>query len=165
MFPLSLRLPTRSELELVGVVVLVFFVSAFLREREKVASRDAIIAAKPRVEFRDRIVEKRVVVKGPVHVVTVQARDGSKTITVDRSAETISTDKARDLARTETPVCPAPDRPRTWGFGGSLDLRRRDRGSVGASKSFGDLTLGLSHAVGAGASIGDVSGSASVKVW
>ncbi len=113
MWPLSLRLPSRSELAICAAALLVLLFASWLRRGEKIAVLEAALDAKPRVEFRDRVVEKRVVVKGPVHVVTVQAKDGSKTVTVDRAPETISTDKARDVNRTETPICPPPYRAKS----------------------------------------------------
>lgn len=109
-FPL--RLPTRNELTLIGATLLVFFFASWLRRGEKIAVLEAALAAKPRVEFRDRVVEKRVVVKGPERVVKVlvTAADGTKTATTttDRAGETITAAKERDLERTETPICPAP---------------------------------------------------------
>lgn len=168
---LPLRLPSRSELELIGLAALVFFVAAYKRESEKVAARDAIIAMKPRVEFRDRVVEKRVVVKGPVRVVREELPDGTKRTTTDRGAETIATDKSRDLARTETPVCPPPERAKTVAFGGGVNLRdliqekRVKRGSLGVSKSFGDLSLSLGHDVGGPAKLGDASAGMMLKLF
>lgn len=126
--PLNLRLPSKGEAALIGAALVVLLFVSWLRRGERIAVLEQAVAAKPRVEFRDRIVEKRVVVKGPVRVVKVEAPDGTKTTTVDRAAETISTDKDRDVARSETPVC-APPRPAKTrvagvlfgphGFGGS----------------------------------------------
>lgn len=107
MFP---RLPSRNELAIAGAALLVLLFASWLRRGEKIAVLESEFAAKPRVEFRDRVVEKRIVVKGPVHVVTVQAPDGSKMTTVDRAPETVSTDKDRDVSRVETPICPQPHR-------------------------------------------------------
>lgn len=62
MLPLPrLRLPSRSELEIFGLFVLVFFAAAYLREREKVATRDALLAARPALEEHRAIKEE----KGP----------------------------------------------------------------------------------------------------
>lgn len=96
---------------------------------------------KPTVQFRDRVVEKRVVIKGAVKVVTVQAPDGTKTTTVDRAPETVTTDKDRDKERLEIPphieeatrkryagLGVDPARPRLWrartglNLGGAVDI-------------------------------------------
>lgn len=160
----NLRLPTRGELEIAGCAALVFFFVAWQRRGEQIAARDAVIAAKPRVEFRDRIIEKRVTVRGPIQIVKVRTPDGTVTTTTNRSGETVTADKDRALERSETPVCPAHV-AKTWGLGGALDLRRRDRGAAAVSKSFGDLTLSLGHAWGGDARLGDVNAGLSIKVW
>jgi hypothetical protein len=159
------RLPSRSELELAGLVALAFFIAAYKAERDKRVARDTIIAMKPRVEYRDRVVEKRVVVRGPTRIVKVEAPDGTKTTTIDKGAETATTDKDRDLARSETPVCPPPDRVKTIALGGSLNLKHRDRGAASISKSFGDLSLSLGHDVGGPAKLGDASAGMSIKLF
>jgi hypothetical protein len=102
------RLPTRNEIAVGSAALLVLLFASWLRRGEEIASLKTIIAAKPRVEFRDRIVEKRVVVKGDVRIVreVVKAPDG----TVTSRTETVTTDKDRDVVRIETPVCPAPHR-------------------------------------------------------
>jgi hypothetical protein len=111
-----LRLPSPFETILALSAALVFFVALSARRGQRIAVLETTLAAKPRIEFRDRIVEKRVDVKGPVHIVKVEALDGSKTTTVDRSPETVTTDKNRDTAHTETPVCPPPGAQKTrWG--------------------------------------------------
>lgn len=108
------RLPSRNELAVAAAFLLVLLFASWLRRGERIATLEAALAAKPKVEFRDRIVEKRVVVRGPVRVVkeVVQAPDGTKTTRTetDRASETVSTDKDRDVARVETPVCPPPRR-------------------------------------------------------
>jgi hypothetical protein len=122
-----LRLPNRNEVAIAAVALLVLLFASWLRRGEKIASLESQLAAKPRVEFRDKIVEKRVVVKGPVHTVTVLAKDGSKTTTTDRAPETVSTDKAKDAIRVETPICPPTHRQTRYaglifgadGYGGS----------------------------------------------
>lgn len=83
------------------------------------------LRARPTVEFRDRVVEKRVVVRGPVRIVkeVVKAVDGTlttRTIT-DRAAETINTDKDREKTRVETPPTLPPDSARTRYVGLALD--------------------------------------------
>lgn len=164
--PLNLvRLPTKGEAAIAAGAAVVLLLASWAHRGDRIKALEAALGAKPKIEFRDRVVEKRVVLRGPVKIVKVEAPDGTKTTTTERAPETISTDKDRDVARVETPICPQPDRPRTWGFGGSFDLRNKDRGSLGASKSFGDVTVGLAHNVGAAAKIGDVSVNASVKVW
>lgn len=114
-FPL--RLPSRNEAALIGLAVLALLFASWLRRGEKISSLEAQLAAKPMVEFRDRVVEKRVVEKGPVHFVKVVAPDGTKTTTVDRAAVVVTTDKASDHERKETPICPQPHRAPTRYFG------------------------------------------------
>lgn len=74
----------------------------------------AALRARPAVEIRDRIVEKRVVVRGPVRIIkeVVKAPDGTETTrtTTDRAAETVSTDKDREKERVEVPP-QIPDAP------------------------------------------------------
>lgn len=106
----NLRLPSKGEAALIGLALVVFLFASWLRRGERIAVLEQALAAKPKVEFRDRVVEKKVVVKGSVRVVKVEAPDGTKTTTVDRAPETVTTDKDRDVARTETPVCPPPRR-------------------------------------------------------
>ena len=69
------------------------------------------LQARPRVEFVERVVEKRVIVRGPVRIIkdVVKAPDGTITTrtTTDRSAETVTSDKARDTERTEAPAAAA----------------------------------------------------------
>lgn len=111
------RLPSRNEVAVAAAFLLVLLFASWLRRGEKIAALEAQLAEKPKVEFRDRVVEKRVVVRGPVRVVkeVVQAPDGTKTTRTetDRAPETVSTDKDRDVARVETPVCPPPTRPKS----------------------------------------------------
>jgi len=157
----SLRLPSRSEAELLGVVAFVLLFASWLRRGEAIKTRDAIIAAKPMVEERVREVK----VEGPVRVVEkiVKGADGSCSIerTTDRGEVTTS----READRKETPICLPTPAGKTWAIGGGLDLRRRDRGTVGLSKSYGDLSIGLGHAWGAEAKPGDLNGSVSLKVF
>lgn len=82
-----------------------------------------LLRAAPTVQFRDRIVEKRVVVRGPVHVVkeVVKAPDGTVIthVTTDLAPETVTTDKEMERERVEVPP-QAPDstrRTRYAGFG------------------------------------------------
>lgn len=55
------RLPSRSELELVGLVVIAALCALYMSERRKVAERDAAIAARPAVDDRRAVREE----KGP----------------------------------------------------------------------------------------------------
>ncbi len=109
----KLRWPTKSEATVGAALLLVALFISWAHRGARIAELETAMAAKPRVEFRDRVVEKKVRVAGPVHVVTVQAPDGTKTTTVDRAVVTTTTDKARDTERTETPVCLPPRSPRT----------------------------------------------------
>lgn len=85
--------------QIVLVVAVVGLLALAKRQRETiVALRQA-----PTVQFRDRIVEKRVVVRGAVKVVKVKAPDGTVTTTTDRSPETVTTDKDREKERVEVP--------------------------------------------------------------
>lgn len=133
-----LRLPNRNEAALIGLAVLALLFASWLRRGEKIAVLEAQLAAKPRVEFRDRVVEHKVVVKGPTHVVTVQAPDGTKTTTVDRAPETISSDKDRDTQRVETPICPAPYRAKTRYAGVALAPDAWDRPRLSLGLTFAD---------------------------
>lgn len=82
------------------------------------------LRARPTVEFRDRVVEKRVIVKGPVRIVkeVVKATDGTITTrtTTDKAPETTTTDKAKEVERVEVPP-QVPDAPRTRYIGIALD--------------------------------------------
>lgn len=67
----------------------------------------AALRGRPSVELKDRIVEKRVVVRGPVRIIKdlVKAPDGTITTrtTIDRAAETVTSDKDREKERIEAP--------------------------------------------------------------
>lgn len=95
------------------LVLLALLLSAMAIVRQQ---RGTIIAlrGRPTVQFRDRIVEKRVVVKGPVRIVkdVVKAPDGTITTrtTTDKGVETTNVDKAKDVERIETPP-QVPDSP------------------------------------------------------
>ncbi len=107
MLPFKPRLPSRNEVSIAVGFVLVFLFASWLRRGEKIAALESELAAKPRVEFRDRVVEKRVVVKGPIRIIKVQSADGTVTTTTDRAPEIVSTDKDKEITRVETPICPA----------------------------------------------------------
>jgi hypothetical protein len=81
-----------------------------LRLGQKVAARDAIIAARPTVSERVRVE------RGPVRIVrtTVYLPDGTKKIEQSRD---IASEK-RETDHTEAPACPAPhvNKPR-WAHG------------------------------------------------
>jgi hypothetical protein len=108
MLPLELLMKFRPSAKtaafLGAVAFLLFLIFSFIKQGQRIAVLEAALAAKPRVEFKDRVVEKRVVVKGPVHVVKVENADGSKTTTVDRAVETVNVDRDREHDRVETPV-------------------------------------------------------------
>lgn len=103
---------TMKNIQIAGAALLVLVSASWLRRGEKIASLESALAAKPLVEFRDRVVEKRVVVKGDVRIVreVVKAPDGTVTSRTEtaRAPETVTTDKDRDVVRVETPICPAP---------------------------------------------------------
>ncbi len=105
--------PSRNEVLVALAFAVVFLFASWLRRGEKIAALESDLAAKPRVEYRDRIVEKRVVVKGPSRIIKVKGPDGTVTTTTDRAPETVSTEKDRDVENTETPICPPPYRPKS----------------------------------------------------
>src|SRR3990172_1826875 len=156
-----LRLPSRSEAELLGFAVFVLLFASWLRRGEAIKTRDTIIAAKPMIEDRIQLVR----VEAPVRIIEkiVKSADGSCSIerTTDRGTVTTKTESERK----ETSVCLPLSAGKVWALGGSLDLRRRDRGAAGVSRSFGDLTLGLGHAWGGDARLGELSAGASLKVF
>lgn len=86
---------------LILAIAVVGLLALAKRQNETIA---VLRASKPAVEFRDRVVEKRVVVRGAVRVVQVKAPDGTVTTTTDRAPETVTTDKDREKERTETPT-------------------------------------------------------------
>lgn len=89
--------------DLILVIALVGLLALSKRQHETITA----LRARPTVEFRDRIVEKRMVVRGPVRIVkdVVKAPDGTITTrtTTDKGIETTNVDKAKDSERTETP--------------------------------------------------------------
>ena len=101
--PLQLLRQLWDQRLLVLLVAVVLLAAVAKRQQETIAA----LRARPAVEFRDRVVEKRVVVRGPVRVVkeVVKAPDGTETTrtTTDRAGETVTTDKDREKERTETP--------------------------------------------------------------
>lgn len=120
--PLLLLKQAWTHRTLVLAVVVVGLLAVAKRQHETIT----MLRAAPTVEFRDRIVEKRVVVRGPVHVVKVKSPDGTVTTTTDRAPETVTTDKDRDKERIEIPPAIAdPDR-RTRYFGAGVDPARPD---------------------------------------
>jgi hypothetical protein len=96
--------------ELILVVALVGLLAMAKRQHETITA----LRARPAVKFRDRIVEKRVVVKGPVRIVkeVVKAPDGTETTrtTTDRAVETVNVDKDSEKERVEVPP-QVPDAP------------------------------------------------------
>lgn len=88
---------------LILAVAVVGLLAVAKRQQETIGA----LRSRPAVEFRDRVVEKRVVLRGPVRVVkeVVKAPDGTETTrtVTDRSPETVTTDKDREKERTETP--------------------------------------------------------------
>ncbi len=116
-----MRLPNRNEFALAASALVVLLFASWLRRGEKIARLEANLAAKPKIEYKDRIVEKRVVVKGPVRVVKVVVKSPDGTTTTqsisDKAEETVETDKARDVEKVETPICPPPRRAPSRFFG------------------------------------------------
>lgn len=175
-------LPLLRKRDTYYVAAIVVLAVAAWSLRGKVRVLELTLATKATVvEQKHESVDKDVKVdtrkeQGRVKIVREYVQvPGSCTSTLARETEehepvvtvigrTEATDRKTDIARSETPACPQ-FAPRTWGLGGGFDPRNRDRGSVTLSKSFGDLTVGLGHNVGAGARPGDVSVSASIKVW
>jgi len=139
--------------DLILVIAVVGLVALAKRQHEALQRR-------PQVEFVERVVEKRVIVRGPVRIIkdVVKAPDGTITTrtTTDRAAETVTSDKARDTERTEAPAASAaPSRyvglsanPLDWkrprigaglALGAHLDVgaywdstRKLDDGAIGA---------------------------------
>lgn len=108
----SLRLPSRSEAELAGLVVIVFLAALFLNERGKVATRDAIIAARPAVEERTHIVR----VEAPAKVITKYLEGKVVERTIERGERRTETGSERS----ERPACPAERRAPTRYIGVAL---------------------------------------------
>lgn len=156
------RLPNRGELLLIILVLGTLLAVA----GKHIQDLNVALRSKPKVEivYKDRVVEKRV--QGPVRIEEKVIETPGKDRVIERviTRDAVVTDRSTDRegSHTETPVCPAP---KTWAIGGGIDLRRRDRGAVGISKSFGDLSLGVGHAVGEGATLLDFQGNVSLKVF
>ncbi len=121
--PLLLLKAAWTHRALILAVAFVGLLALAKRQHETIA----FLRGRPTVDVRERIVEKRVVVRGPVRVVKIQAPDGTVTTTTDRAPETVVTDKDREKERTETPpqlggaertryagVGVDPARPRLW---------------------------------------------------
>ncbi len=95
--------------------ILLALAVAFLLALTK-RQHETIVALRqaPTVEFRDRVVEKRVLVRGPVRIIksVVKAPDGTTTTntTTDKAPETTTTDKAKEADRVEVPPH-MPDAP------------------------------------------------------
>lgn len=125
MIPLRLRLPSRFELELAGLAALIFLAAAYLRERQKVAARDAIIAARPATEEEVREIR----VEGPVRV--VEKIVAGEVVERETMREVVRVE--RDSSRSETPACPPAPRPKTRyaGLAAAPDAWRRPRVSAG----------------------------------
>ena len=106
---------------LVLAVVVVGLLAMAKRQHETIT----LLRAAPTVEFRDRVVEKRVVIRGPVRIVkeVVKAPDGTTTTTTttDRAPETVTTDKDRDKERVEIPQQVPKDPRRTRYVGVGVD--------------------------------------------
>ena len=83
--------------QIVLAVAVVGLLALAKRQHETIT----LLRQAPTVQFRDRIVEKRVVVRGAVKVVKVKAPDGTVTTTTDRAPETVTTDKEREKERVE----------------------------------------------------------------
>ena len=157
----KLRLPTRGEAEIIGLVAFAMLFMSWQRRGEAIKTRDAIIAAKPLIEEHVREVR----VEGPVRIVEKIVKQADGACTIERVTERAEVTTSREAERKETPICLPPAVAKTWAIGGGVNLRHRDRGSVGVSKSLGDLSIGLSHALGSGARPGDVSSSISLKLF
>lgn len=157
----KLRLPTRGEAELIGIIAFVLLFASWLRRGEAIKTRDAVIAAKPTIE--ERIVEKRI--EGPVRVVEKIIKSADGACSIERVTERGPVVIERAAEHTERPVCASTIAVKTWAVGGALDLQRRDRGSAGISKSFGNISFGFSHDLGVGAHLGDVNGTLSLRLF
>lgn len=117
---LPLLLPLLKRAEFYVVLVILLLLAACLRYRALYRADELALAQRPKVEFRERIVERKVQVKvaGPVRVVEhiVELPGGGRTIEreVDKSAVKTDTSSGRELAvdRREEPACPPA--PRRW---------------------------------------------------
>lgn len=102
---------------LVLAVAVAFLLALAKRQHETIT----VLRGAPTIEFRDRIVEKRVVVRGPVRIIknVVKAPDGTITthITTDKAPETATTDKAKEAERVEIPPR-VPDAPLPYRYVG-----------------------------------------------
>ena len=127
MFPLPQLLKKGWEYRAAVLLCLVVGLLVYIKHQQDAIT---VLHARPTVQFRDRIVEKRVIVRGPVRIVKdiVKAPDGTVTIrtTTDRSPETVTSDKDHGIERVETPPV-IPEAPRRMRYVG-LALNPFDHG-------------------------------------
>lgn len=167
--PLLWLLPRSRDGRYLGVIGLLLVL--LILSLRRITQLDSALAMKPKIEVHTvtetKIVEKKIA--GPVVIrEKIVTRPGGEKIVerlIERAEVRVDRVSGQTLAQMARPICPAFEGVKTWAVGGALNLRHRDRGSVGLSKSFGNLSLGASHAVGAGAHVGDISAGLSLKVF
>lgn len=126
----SLRLPSRSELELAGLVVIALLLALFLNERRKVAMRDAIIAARPAVEERVQLVRT----EAPARVVTKYLEGKVVERVIERGERRTETVKEHS----ERPACPAERRAPTRYVGVALAPDAWQKPRISGGLTFAD---------------------------
>lgn len=102
--PYLLLLKEAWERRDVVLLALLLGVGALVRQQHATINA---LRQTPTVEFRDRVVEKKVFVRGPVRIVkdVVKAPDGTVTTrtTTDKAPETTVTDNSKEVERLEVP--------------------------------------------------------------
>ena len=110
----------------------------------RILALEKALAAKPKIEYKDKIVEKKVRVAGPVkivkEIVEVPGEGRKVYIVEERAAVTTESDKASETEKREEPACPAPRRAKTRHMVGEIAPRGSGVAIVGgrAGMSFFD---------------------------
>jgi hypothetical protein len=136
-FPL--RLPSRNEAALIGLALLVLLFASWLRRGEKIASLEALLAAKPLVESSRKEEKAKDVKRGPSKTTTKTTFDPNtgKKLAVEKVKESGASEEhtasKSEEARKETPICPQPHHAPTRyiGVAAGLDEWKKPRISGG----------------------------------
>lgn len=175
MFPLlpllsKLRRPNKTEITLVGVVLVVLLLISWVNRGAEIKRLQTALDAKPLVESVRHTEKQKNVKRGPSKTTTKITFDPNtgKKLAVEKVKESgpVEEHTAAELDETRkaTPIC-SPIIEKTWALGGTFDLRQRNRGSIGVSKSLGILSVGVGHDVGQGAQLGDMKAGISLKLF
>ena len=159
---------------LILAAALVFFIALSKHQSDMLDAEPLVKIVK--VVEKNKSVKRGPIKRGPSKTTktVTTTPDGTKTSTTVKetgaveegpSETTSSSRTASEKSSTPAAVAIAAARGKTWGPTLSLDLKRRDRGSAGLSKSFGDLSISVTHAWGPGAHAGDVSAGVGLKLW